>query len=73
MFVTLLFEIFKILFIGFQDAGQVEAWDWSGKDGVSLIMVHDEETNVAVKRHKKEFAGAVIANDTGGFVGKALT
>ncbi len=66
-----MFEIFKILFIGSQDAGQVKAWDWSGEDGSSLIMVQDEETNVAVKRHKREFAGAVVVNDNGGFVGKS--
>ncbi len=45
--------------------------DWSGEDGASLIMVHDEETNVSTEHHKRKFAGTVIVHDTSGFVGKS--
>ncbi len=61
----------KIFFISFQDAGQVKAQDWSGKNDISLILVHDEETNVAVEQHKREFTGAVVVNNTGDIVGKS--
>ncbi len=67
-FVTLFIKIFKILFISSQDAGRVDAQDWSGEDSVSLIMVHDEETNLSIEQHKRKFAGTVVVHDTGGFV-----
>ncbi len=67
-FVTLFIKIFKILFISSQDAGRVDAQDWSGEDSISLIMVHDEETNLSIEQHKRKFAGTVVVHDTGGFV-----
>jgi hypothetical protein len=34
-------------------------------------MVHDEETNVSIKQHKRKFDGTVIVHNTCGFVGKS--
>ncbi len=68
--VTTIFKVFKILLVCFQDAARVKTRDRSGKNGVCFIMIHYKQTDVAIKCHEGELAGAVIVYDARNFIGK---
>jgi hypothetical protein len=69
-FVTFAGEIFEVSSVSGKNAGIIETWDGSCKDGTCFIVIHHKQTDVSIEGHERKFASAVVINNSGGFVCK---
>jgi hypothetical protein len=63
-------EFVKLFLVCLKNGNVVEPCDWYGKDGVGLIMVHDQEAHTSIQRHEWEVPGEIIVHDPTLFVCK---
>ncbi len=69
-FITFACEIFVVFSVCGKNACVIETWDGSCKDGVCFVVIHHKKTDISIEEHERKFAGAVVINDSGGFVSK---
>jgi hypothetical protein len=71
-FVTFAGEIFKVFSVREKNAGVIQTWDGSCKDGICFVVIHHKKTDVSIKGHERKSASVVVINNSSDFVCKRI-